>query len=527
MADSLVDKLRSTRDDYDCEFAWVRFLLDAYGGTGGFAGRVQPSAVAQLGWVAQVYGIGNISNLDVGYTQNTSYLDQYPREEARKYEQRRAIAHYQNYVETIFDLLISYTLKRPATVEDLPPEVEQWRRNVTLRGTSYPELLGQVIARRAALMGWCPVLIDQTPREAGLSVQQVRESGLRVEPFLAPLTPANLRDWFIDDVGVLQWVKLRLQYKEHVDPLGEPQQIERFKIYTRSEVRSWDVVQDDIVGSSVTPHPFGEVPLLSFQHKPSLEDPLRGMSMVGDAAIAARRLFNLDSEFDEHLRSQVFAVLQVPVSPGSEAPKELIAGTQNALPVSADSSQAYAFIAPPASVADTYEKRIEATTREIFRRARTRFGDASAVQSGISKQWDFEETNRLLADFAKQLARSEVELYRIVGSALGVQPDAIDKIRVIPATDFAVEDLAAEIDNAMKALGLGLGPTADMLIKRRLASRLVDNMSTEDAAEVETELTDQRDQALNSQAEGQAIDAASIDGGQGQDNAQGGGEEAA
>jgi hypothetical protein len=524
--DSLVEKLRSTRDDYDCEFAWVRFLLDAYGGTGGFAGRVQPSAIAQLGWIAEVYGLGAPS-VDVA-GQPISYLDQYPREEAAKYMQRQAIAHYQNYVEAIFDLLISYTLKRPATVEDLPPLVETWRRNVTLSGSSYNDLLGQVIARNAGLMGWCPVLVDQMPQEAGISVQEVRERGLRAEPFLAALTPANLRDWYRDENGVLQWVKLRLQYRQHPDPLGEPRQIERFKIYTRADVRGWDVVDDEIIATSEATHPFGQVPLISFQHKPSFEDPVRGVSMVGDAAIAARRLFNLDSEFDEHLRSQVFALLQVPVPPGGEPPKEVIAGTQNAVMVPADSSQPYMFVAPPGSVADTYERRIDATTREIFRRARTKFGSTGAqIQSGVSKQWDFEETNRLLSDFAKHLARGEAELYRLVAGALGVPQDAVDKIRVIAPTDFAVEDLAAELDNAAKALGLGLGATMDMLIKRRLASRLVDNMSTEDAAEVEGELATQRDQALNSHGEEQEIGEVGVDEGQAEDNAHPGNNEAA
>lgn len=512
MGDPLVDKLRKTREDYQCEVDWVRFLLDAYGGTGGFAGRVRPPAVAQLGWVAELYGVGEATLAGNVGQLSESYLDQYPREDDRKYGKRVEIAHYQNYVETIFDLLISYTLKRPATVEDLPKVVDDWRRNVTLRGTSYADLLRHVIARRAALMGWCPVLIDQMPRASGLSEQQVRESGARVEPFLAPLTPANVCDWFIDESGLLRWVKLRLQYKDHADPLGEAKQVERYKIYTDTEIRSWDVVDDEIVAQSTTTHPFGVVPLLSFQHKPHLEEPLRGVSMVGDAAVASRRLFNLDSELDEHLRSQVFALLQVPVPPGAKPPSEVIAGTQNAVPIPSDATQPYAFLAPPASVAETYERRIDATTREIFRRARTKFGQVGGqVQSGVSKQWDFEETNRLLADFAGQLARAEVEVYRVVARVLGVTDADVDNIRVLAPTDFAVEDLAAEIDNATKALALELGPTAEMLLKRRLASRLVENMSTEDAAAVDEELAEQRDQALNAKVEEQELGASNSD----------------
>lgn len=488
--DDLLARLRATRDDYSAEVTWGRFLLDAYCGTGGFSGRIKPPTVSQLGWVAEVYGMSGSPSTSLGGMQESgSYLDQYGREDAGKYAKRCEIAHFSNYVETIFDLLVSYALKRPATVEDLPDDVKAWRENVTVYGASWNVVLRECIARRAGMLGWCPVLIDQIPRQHGLSVEQVKAAGIRNEPFITPLTPANVLDWYVDDVGVLQWVKVKLTYVRHDNPLTPAVRVDVFKVYSRTTVTTWEAIDDNVTAKGEQPHPFGCVPMISFQHKPHLEERLRGVSMIGDAAIASRRLFNLDSELDEHIRSNVFAMLQVPVPPGKEAPSELLAGAGMALPVPSDATQKYEYLAPPASVAETLETRIANTVREIFRRARVQFKQASGqTQSGVSKQWDFEETNRLLADFAAHLASAECEVYKIIARVMGASPEQINKIRVLPVTSFSVEDLAAEIENATEALALNLGATANKLIKGRVAGRMLENVSSEDATKIEGEL---------------------------------------
>lgn len=506
MAEELLKALRATRVDHKKELKWVRFLLDAYHGTGGFTGQVEPPAIAALGWVASEYGLNSGLNdttvSDDPFTFAESYIDQYPREDKTKHRKRVQISHYQNYVETIFDLLLSYAMKSPSKPEGLPEGVKTWLLNVTVSETSWWDLMRQVIARRSALMGWCPVIVDKMPTPEGLSEAQVDELGIRVEPFVTPLTPSNILDWFIDTDGVLQWVKIKLTYVRQPDPLKSGETVEVFKIYSRDKIRTWEVVDDKIQGPEVqASNPFGEVPLVSFQHKPNVEEPIRGVSMVGDASIASRRLFNLDSEMDEHLRSNVFALLQVPIPEGQEAPKEVLAGTDNAVPVPANATRDYKYVAPPASVSETLETRIKNTVREIFRRARIQFGGEQVNQSGLAKSWDFEETNRLLSDFVAQLSIAEADVYKLVALVMGVPEEQIDAIRVVPQDNFAVEDLITDLEAAEKALVLGLGPTMDMIIKRRLAAKLAENMSPEEIAQVEEELLAERDTSLNAAVE--------------------------
>ena len=510
--DSLLTMLRSARPDYTSELHWVRFLLDSYEGTGGYAGRVQPPAVASRGWVADTYGIGG-STAVVGtgniWEKNASYLDQYPREDADKFEMRCAVSFYENYVATIYDLLLSYALKSASTPENIPDNVKEWRDNVTINGTGWDALMKHILARRAGLMGWCPVIIDQQARPEGaeLSEAQVAAAGIRVEPYVMPLTPANVLDWYIDpQTGVLEWVKIRLDYRRQKDPTREAQTVQVYKIYDKKTIRTWEVLEEKVTAKGETTHPFGVVPLVSFQQKPNVEEPLRGVSMSGDACIANKRIFNLGSELDEHIRSTVFSLLQVPVPEGHEAPDELLVGNGQGVPVPASGQRDYKFISPEGSVAATRETRIANMVRGLYRRARTQFESANKQQSGIAKQWDFEETNRLLSDFVSQLARAETEVLVIVARVMGTTDETeLDKIRVVPQSDFAVEDLMADLEAAEQAMVLNLGATMEMLIKKRLADRLVPNMSAEDKEQVEEELELERDNSLNDAAAQQEL----------------------
>ena len=151
MAHDVLDQLRSHRADYKKELTWVQYLVDAYTGSGGFSGKVEQPAVSSLGWVADAYGdnsgFDGFPPSDVT-TPSRSYLDQYPREDDDKYLRRVDLAHYDNYVQTILDLLLSYALKQPSRPEGLPERLKAWRDSATLSGIRWDDLMQQVIARR-------------------------------------------------------------------------------------------------------------------------------------------------------------------------------------------------------------------------------------------------------------------------------------------------------------------------------------------------------------------------------------------
>jgi len=500
--DELIKRLRETRDDYAEELVWHRFLIDAYTGTGGFAGKVKQPATSYLGWAAQAYSDDVVK--EVGNADVTTYLDRYPREDQVKFERRKDVAHYPNYIEAVADGLLSFVLKRPLNRDKTPDGIVEWMANADGTGKSWSRLLEDVLVPRAALLGYTPCLIDAPPASPQEETKgQADARGAR--PRTIPLFPANLLDWQCDESGVFEWVKLRLNYVRRPDPLKESVREERYQLWHRDRVEVYSVTkvkgQQDTatkVGSML--HTFGRVPLVIFRHKPCPDDPVRGTGLVDGIAPEVRRLFNLLSELDEHIRQQVFALLQVPFT-GSQAPSELIGGTDNAVGLPAEAKHEYKYIAPPESVAGTFEKRIEKTVEEIYRIARVDYDKgAKQVASGVAKAYEFEQTNRRLGDFAKQIAHAEHEAYEVVGPALNVSESAIKSATVTAPTDFRVEDLATEIKNALDAISLELPASAEMWVKKRVVEKMLPNLPDSERDTIFVELEKDRDAQLQARA---------------------------
>lgn len=500
--DELIRALRSTREDYNDELAWHRFLLDAYAGTGGFAGKVQAPETGHLGWAAEAYG--NNALILAGHGEDCdTYLDRYPREDNAKFQRRKDVAHYLNYVEAILDILISYVTKSEMLRDKTPEQITEWMANADGQGTSWDDMLADVVEPRTGLLGWMPMLFDVPPAPQDATRAVTNAEGIRARAI--PLFPANMLDWEVADDGSFVWVKLRIDYWRRPDPLGPRTKEEHYILLTPLAATVYVVVKNDsgetVSAPQLRSHSFGAVPVVIWRHKPCAEDSVRGTGMVDAVAIECRRLFNLISELDEHLRQQVFALLQVPYS-GTEPPSELIGGTDNAVGLPADCKHEYKWLAPPETVAATFETRIDNTTREIYRLARVEYEVATGqAESGLSRAYQFERTNRRLGDFAKQLARAEKRCYGFLGRVLGVSPDSVAQASVTAPTDFRVEDLAADIKNALDAISLTLPPTAEMWVKKRVIEKMLPNLPDEQMAEIMDELEQQRQETEAARAD--------------------------
>lgn len=510
--EEMIKRLRSTRADFQEELCWHRFLIDAYTGTGGFEGRVKQPATGYLGWAAEMYSTQSIAEVTGRLpTEFNSYLDRYPREDAAKHQRRIDASHYPNYVEAILDTLVSYIAKRGSILDKIPKPILEWMKNADGNGTAWEALYNDVIKPRAALLGWMPVMFDMPQGEAETAAEKEE---LRLLPHAIPLFPANALDWQTNKQGAFDWFKVRVDYTVRADALSEPQQEEHYWIWTPKTVKKFVIVktqdkQSKITEESESEHGFGAVPIAIFRHRPSPEDSVRGLGMVDAPAKESRRLFNLHSELDEHLRSTVFAFLQIPYV-GDSLPTEINVGTENAFPIKSGPggcTHSIEYISPEASVATTYEVRIESTVEQIYRMARVeQDSGATKVESGVAKAYGFDKTNRKLADFATQLARAEKAAYSLLAFALKVPASEMEEATVNAPDDFNVEDLSTEIKNALDAVTVQLTPTAEKWLKRRLIGKLLPNLPKAEVEIIDGELDEQCENALSDKAEQRELD---------------------
>lgn len=509
--DALATTLRKTRPGYAEEVRFHRFLIDSWTGGGGYCGRVVQPVAGFWGSASEVYARAAVetsvltSNPDDDALAMT-YLDRFPREDAKKFAARRRLAHLGNYFRPLTALKLGFMRRVPMIRHEVPEKIEEWKEDVDGAGTSWETMVRRV-ELRAAVLGWCPVLFDAAPlpgqdaepeaegyRE--VSRAQAREVGAD-RPRMIPLLPANVLDWEVGDDGTLLWAKVRIDRFERGTWDAVPTLVSTITVWERKTWKRWEIRMRGAEGShgdlyragaayspaealtvEVVPkgggsHGFGRVPLVSWRASEMVEsdDPLKGESVHGDAALRNRRLFNLESEMDEHLRGQVFALLVVP----TDAEKiSLEVGTDNAVPVGTQSAQGYAYIAPPASVAETYENRIERMIQEIYRSARVEWVRSSAAStSAVSRRSEFDATNAALHDLATCFASAEMEAYEVVAPILAVKPEELEGTSVTAPTDFEVEALAEDLASTEAALRIDAGPTFRAKVLERIAQRFL------------------------------------------------------
>lgn len=485
--DKLLRALKQTRDDYDQQLTWQRYQMDAYTGGGGFQGRIKQPSTSYFGGAAVIYGTGTDSAVRSSVAHPLTYLDQFDSEEAPKFRSRIDCAHYPNYVAPLTDLKLGYIAKKPHTVENRPAEVEAWHTDELHPFAPHRRLL----MARAAVFGWCPQLIDMPAVEQGVSRAQAKELGHR--PVSIPLYPANLLDYDVGDGGELTLGKIKTCTVERGSWMEKPTPVETYTIWTREtfsryvvrKVDGREVVESEEVD---VPHDFGRVPIVIWRWMPSPDDPVQGLAAHDSVALEARALFNRISEFEEHLRSQVFALF-VYVTDDPESGGELKLGVDNAIPLRTDAGHAHHYIAPPATPAETYEKRIEATIREMYRMARVEFTrPTGSATSGISRRFEFAQTNQALCDAAASYAKAEREMDILVGIAYGIDPATTAKESITAADDFDVDDLQADIKAAFDAHQLDLGPTNNMKLRERIAQQMLPNRTKTEVRQADEEL---------------------------------------
>lgn len=504
---ALLKALRAKRADYDDELKWHRFLFDAYLGTGGFEGCIKKPSSSFWGVGADAYQMSKASR--------ESYLDRHPREDGPKFERRVASSYYPSPVEPVVDIRLSYIhRKNNSRTGTDAPAVKRFVDDATGTGVPWDVLRRDVIDVRAEVMGWTPILLDMpvapaSPTGEPLSMQQASELGIRARAI--PLFPANLFDWEEKD-GELSAVKVVTWWTERPSLLDEPVTRRRYAIWTRELVQVWETMGDDGKEALVSggtweqKNPWGFIPVVIFKHAPAPEDAVRGVSLVRNVALAARKQYNLLSQLDEVLAGSAFSMLQVPTKGGGTTKSKgdtsmggsvgtMTIGQGNALPIPMDSTRDYKWISPDTAVCEVLERRIENVGKDITAIARMEYSgtEAGKVQkAALSRAFEFENMNRALVDTAQQFAKSEQDTFRKVHVMEGGGVEETQAIRSTAPERFDVEEMAAEVERVLKAITLPFGPTAKGELMKRAVRTALPNIDPKMLAQIDAEIDEEQ-----------------------------------
>ena len=400
---------------------------------------------------------------------NGPHLFSHRLENTEDHARRRRRSYYLNYGQPVVDTYTAYLFRQPPEVLPTGP-VADLLADADRLGNGLISLMKRA-ATLSSIFGSVLLGVDR-PRTAGEWNTRAEELAAGINDYLVLICPSDVLNWACRPDGGLDWVLIR---ERETDPLLSGFQI---KYDARETLRLWtDEKWVDISSKGEVKaegeNPFGQVPFVAVKHR-DVEPGIIGESLLANIAYVNREIYNLSSFLQEILARQTFSQL---VAEGS-AEEYGEAGDIKKLGTSSiflypEGRKAPQYISPDATQARLLIEQIDRMIDEIYRLASLTRGSVreGKTQSGISKAYDFLDTNQALADKAGNLAAAFESILSLA------RPDWKGRIRFV--RDFGVDDaseLAARIE---RALNMGVGPQfrAQLLVKlaRTLLSELPDD----------------------------------------------------
>lgn len=364
-------------------------------------------------------------------------LVRFPRETIERYDQRKKLAFYRNFMREKCSRFAGYLSLKPVLREVAHPLLTTMLDDVDLKGNSI-SIFMTALALEVKARGSMLVLVD-------MASDPTNE---RKAPYFVSIPPESLTDYVLGVNGKLQSVSFNSV--ETVD--GKPKTVTR--TYTTT---GWTVKDSNNVLSSGD-YALGVCPVVAITEHGDFP-------CVGEfyqIAEISTALMNKESEKNDILRNQTFSILtyQLPNADNSMDRDAIDAdtaaaveslGTSNMLTYQAERP---AFIAPDSSPADTIEKHIQRLMQDIDRIGYTVTESGNATESGLARKYRFQDLNSALSRFARKLEDGERLLLDVSCKWLGITPD----FTVSYPNDFNLTDIEGDIATAQAMQALGAPP---------------------------------------------------------------------
>lgn len=358
-----------------------------------------------------------------------SYLIQYPRESKEKYARRNEVAFYSSPLAGVVSHFGGFLSTKPV-FRDIPNDLYKAIEYDTDGKGNNIDVFWQEFIFNAKARGSMLLLVDMpSVRPESLSSQIDN----RLVPFWTPILPELITDFELGDDGKFNFVQFSGYFtKDNGDNIKCNWIFDR-EMWKCTEVDGAELASGD--------HPLGECPVLIFTEGGDFPH----FGPFAPIADMSRRLFNLESELDEILRSQTFSLLTMQVPENSTDAARLQAaqvagqtiGISNLL---VHSGSTPSFIAPPDGPARIYMDRIKDLRLQIDQIG-LQVSTLNNFQSGIALQMRFQTINAELSKFAARMEDLERRAWDLSAKWLGMS--------MVPtiswAHDFNMSDVEKEL----------------------------------------------------------------------------------
>lgn len=450
------------------------FLLDSYEG-----GHVYTNANVAVqnssGGDLKVYVNGE--ELRTRYQSN---LFKHKKELASDYNERLKMSYYYNFCAPIIDIYTNHLFKQPVLEDwsNIENVVDKRYDNINCQGSSISEFRKE-LSEITQLYGHSFVVCD-SPR-MNKEIHSLQDKiDQNAFPYFTIKHPQSVINWALDEFGQPYWVLIEDYRDNNEDPFNydyNKTSSRSFILWTRNE---WVIYNEKYEEVSRGEHRLGIVPITCCYEKRSKRvQAFMGISFLADIAFIARDVYNACSELKQILRDQTFAFLALQGQ--ADEYDETSVGTSKGLLYPSDRN-APQYISPPSDNAKTYFEHIDRQVTKMFQMAKLESGSVSYAgskvneQSGVSKAWDFNQTNSALSSKAGNMEDAENKLWRVFAAWEGKEFEG----SVTYPNEFSIQSLNDDLDQAEKILKLGMGREFNMEVKKAIVKKKFPRANDED-----------------------------------------------
>jgi hypothetical protein len=459
------------------------------------------------------------------------YLRKHIRESQKSVDARSSRLYYLNYCQPVVDLYTHYIFSKPIVRKENAQEIlttqawegdvadyevlagspgemggvslqnessewRKWLRDVDRNKSSIDRYMADA-SRYALIFGHVYILVDM-PELRGVEIRSEQDRlDQNLRPYLTTYFPNEASDWAVDGDGKLVWIRFKEPLDEKFEPFKPRDPKEKgdngggYKLtglstrmqgkvpdgkyitWTREGWIRHKVEEGKLTVEGQGVHPIGEVPVAVLYNKKYSQYAFFGTSLLSDIARLNVGILNWASLLDEEIYQKTLNILAVQRQ--REDRSEIVIGPDNVLEW--DGATAPFFLAPSTDPGAFIASQIDRAREEIYRLAKLGGGlgltTPQRTPSGTAQAFEFNETNRTLAERADEIQLAENTVHRYWHTWLGLEWEGT----VDYPEDFSVESFADELDIAMKAKQQVRSPTFKREVERTLARKMLNNVS--------------------------------------------------
>ncbi len=471
---------------YKTNCAYWEFLLQSYEGGRAYCNADLPGVKSNAGLLDRMFRVF-AAGKEVLPTSVSGNLFRHPKEREDDYNERVRMSFYYNFCAPIIDIYTNHLFKEAVLVDFGPIKgtVDKISDDIDNQNSSIDEFRREV-AEMSQIYGHCFVLID-SPAIPDEEVRSRQDQIIkRAFPYASIYAPSCVINWSLDKFGVPYWILMKEYSDVNIDPLKYDPKVQvdwTYKLWTRNDWFQYDREFREIAKGV---HGRGDVPIVCVYNKRSkTATSFLGVSDLSDISFIARDIYNSCSELKQILRDQTFAFLAI--QGVSSEYNELTVGTSKAI-LYPENRNAPQYVSPPQANAEVYFTHIDRQVRKIYQLAKLEGGSAqqeqtAQMQSGVSKAWDFNETNSSLTKKATSMEDGETKIWSMFAKWEGKEFDG----KVQYPRDFSVQSLMDDLTEAEKSSRLALGETFDLEVRKAIQKKKFPRATEEDLKKMEAE----------------------------------------